>query len=158
MLQKILTSSRYTIAIAVVGCFLASLICLLIGGAQMINILIQVVQEGLNHAETKNIVASLFELIDLFLIAVVFYIVSLGLYELFIDDRLELPGWLVIHDLDDLKAKLTNGMVVVMIVHFLGNLLHGREITDLLPLSVSIAVIILALTVFQLVHRKNSEH
>jgi uncharacterized membrane protein YqhA len=71
---------------------------------------------------------------------------------------LELPSWLVIRSLDDLIGKLINGMVVVMEVYFLGLLVNWDGQIDLLPLSISITLIIGALTFFQLINIKKSDH
>jgi uncharacterized membrane protein YqhA len=158
MMQKILTSSRFTILIAVIGTFLASLTTLILGGVQSILVIINAFQEGISIKASKGIAVSFIELVDMFLIGIVFYIISLGLYELFIDDSLELPSWLVIRSLDDLKGKLINGMVVVMGVYFLGLLVNWDGQIDLLPLSISITLIIGALTFFQLINIKKSDH
>jgi len=55
-----------------------------------------------DRAGIKELMALLLEVIDLFLVATVFIIISLGLYELFIA-KAPLPGWLTICNLDDLK-------------------------------------------------------
>ena len=52
----------------------------------------------------------------LFLLSTVFYITALGLYELFIDDRIKVPEWLGIHDIVDLKAKLISVTILVLSV------------------------------------------
>ena len=62
---------------------------------------------------SKILALGFIESIDLFLLDTVFFIISLGLYELFIGDTLEWPHWLVIHTLDDLKNKLIGVIVVV---------------------------------------------
>lgn len=55
----------------------------------------------------------LIEVIDVFLLATGFYIIAMGLYELFIDDKLNIPGGPVIHDFDDLKGSLISIVIVV---------------------------------------------
>ena len=54
--------------------------------------------------------------------ATVFYIVALGLYELFIA-KAPLPGWLKICDLDDLKTKLLGLVIIALSVLILGEAL-----------------------------------
>jgi len=65
----------------------------------------------------KGAMAVAVEIIDLFLVATVFYIISLGLYELFIA-KAPLPGWLKVCDLDDLKEKLLGLVVIALAVLF----------------------------------------
>jgi uncharacterized membrane protein YqhA len=158
MFHKILLSSRFFIVIAVIGSFLASLASLVYGGIKSVSVIISLFQRGLLEKSTKSVAVSFIELIDLFLIGTVFYIVALGLYELFIDEKLELPTWLVIRNLDDLKMKMINGIVVIMAVYFLGELVEWDGQTDLLGLSISIALIIAALTFFQSTNSKKTDH
>ena len=51
------------------------------------------------------------------------------LYPLFVDDGIDMPSWLRIRNLDDLKEKLVGVIVVVMGVYFLG-LLVPRHRAD----------------------------
>lgn len=158
MMNKILTSSRYVTLIAVLGSFLAALFSLLGGGLKTVTVVTSVFQTADKVPSAKAIALAFIEVVDLFLIGTMFYIIALGLYELFIDDQAKLPAWLVIRNLDDLKAKLISGIVVIMAVYFLGVLLEGDGQVDLLRLSASIALIIGALTVFQFVNSKQSDH
>jgi uncharacterized membrane protein YqhA len=149
MFHKILLSSRFFIVIAVIGSFLASLASMVYGGIKSVSVVFGLFQSGFLEKPTKSVAVSFIELIDLFLIGTVFYIIALGLYELFIDEKLELPAWLVIRNLDDLKMKLINGIVVIMGVYFLGKLVEWDGQTNLLELSIAIALVIAALTFFQ---------
>jgi len=93
-------------------------------------------------------VLSFVEVIDLFLLATVFYIIALGLYELFIDDRVHVPEWLEIHNLDDLKNRLTSVVVVLLSVLFLGRVVQWDGTGNILPFGLSIALVIASLTYF----------
>jgi uncharacterized membrane protein YqhA len=155
MFHKILTSSRFIVLIAVIGSFLASIASLLSGGARTVQVILKLFEKLDSPSAVKGIAYSFIEVVDLFLIGTIFYIIALGLYELFVDDRLELPGWLVIRNLDDLKAKLINGIIVIMGVYFLGALVNWDGQSDLLRLSISVAVMITALTFFQVAHARS---
>ncbi len=96
----------------------------------------------------KILALGLIESIDLFLLGTVFYIIALGLYELFIDDTIQLPHWLVIHTLDDLKNKLLGVAVVIMAVVFLGNVINWHGEPEIVYLGIAIAFVIVALTWF----------
>ena len=150
-LRNLLASSRFLMIIAVIGSFLAAVASIVYGGLRTVAVVLQLFQKGLSDKVAKGMMVSFIELIDLFLVSAIFYIISLGLYELFIDDQIQLPDWLVIHTLDDLKSKLINGMVVILAVYFLGVLANWDGQKDLLSLSAAISMIILALTVFQFV-------
>jgi uncharacterized membrane protein YqhA len=93
------------------------------------------------------------ELIDGYLLAIVLLIFALGLYELFIskidqaEDSENASQVLVIHSLDDLKARLSKVIVMILIVKFFEHALEMKFTTplDLLSFSAGIALIGLAL-------------
>ena len=71
-------------------------------------------QGEISSKNSKKLVVAMIEVIDLFLLGTVFYITALGLYELFISDNIDVPEWLEIHTIDDLKGKLISVVVVVL--------------------------------------------
>jgi uncharacterized membrane protein YqhA len=86
--------------------------------------------------------------LDVFLISIVAYIISLGLYTLFIDDALPLPRWLRIQDLEDLKNHMVSVVVAVLAVLFLQEAVARAADLDLLSLAIALALMIAALTFF----------
>lgn len=147
MLKRLLSSSRFLMLVAVLGAFLAFAALLLYGGAQTLALLATIFNGGLDDDPKQAILAAI-QITDLFLLAALLYIIALGLYELFIDDTLDLPAWLLIHNLDDLKEKLLGVVVVVMAVFFLGKLLGWDGSVDLLSLGFAASTGIAALTYF----------
>ena len=77
-------------------------------------------RESVSSKGAKILALGLIEATDVFLLGVLLFIISMGLYALFVDDTLPLPRWLEIHDLDDLKAELISVVVAVLAVLFLG--------------------------------------
>src|SRR4051794_10618366 len=73
------------------------------------------------HGEVEGMAFGLVQLMDSFLIGAGLLIFALGLQELFVGE-LALPAWLVIRDLDELKAKLAGIVTMVMAVSFLERL------------------------------------
>lgn len=88
------------------------------------------------------------EIVDLFLLATVVQVVSLGLYQLYFRQDLDLPKWLKIDDLEDLKSKLVSVTITVLAVYFLGNAVVWEGGADVLYLGGGVAVVIVALTYF----------
>jgi len=95
----------------------------------------------------KEVMAISIEIIDLFLVATVFYIISLGFYELFIS-KAPLPGWLKICDLDDLKDKLLGLVVIALAVLFLGEALTWTGAADILGYGIGTAATIIAISLY----------
>ncbi|MBW4605116.1 MAG: YqhA family protein [Calothrix sp. FI2-JRJ7] len=100
---------------------MASVTVLIYGVIETSDAVIHIILGGpVSSKGAKKVVVAFVEVIDLFLLSTVFYITALGLYELFIDDRIKVPEWLEIHTLDDLKGKLISVVVVLLSVLFLG--------------------------------------
>ena len=88
------------------------------------------------------------EIVDLFLLATVVQVVSLGLYQLYFDQDIRLPAWLKIETLDDLKDKLVGVVITVLAVFFLGKAVVWSGGIDLLYLGAAVAVVMMASTWF----------
>lgn len=88
------------------------------------------------------------EIVDLFLLATVVQVVSLGLYQLYFKQDLAVPKWLKIETLDDLKSKLVGVVITVLAVFFLGQAVTWRAGPDILYIGGAVALVIVALTYF----------
>jgi len=95
----------------------------------------------------KEYLATAVQIIDIFLVATVFYLISMGLYELFIA-RAPLPGWVEIRNLDDLKTKLLGLTVIALAVIFLGTALTLSTETGILELGAAIGIMIAAIAAY----------
>jgi uncharacterized membrane protein YqhA len=146
--RQILSGSRILILIAVICSLMISLKLLLYGATQTFVTVSHALTLGHSSKEAKTVILAFIEIIDLFLLATVFYITALGLYALFIDDRLKVPAWLEIHTLDDLKGKLASVVVVILSVIFLGQAVKWEGGTDILPFGLSVALVSGVLTYF----------
>lgn len=134
--------------IAVFGSFVASVTLLIYGALETVITIGHTATGPVSSANSKQLILSCIEVVDLFLLATVFYITALGLYELFIDERIKVPDWLEIHTIDDLKTKLTSVIVVVLSVLFLSEVVRWNGGTNIFPLGAGIALVIAALTYF----------
>jgi uncharacterized membrane protein YqhA len=145
---RVLGRSRYLIVIAVI-CILAAAAALLAFGArQTVHLLYGLGLDPHDPEATKTLILGAIELTDLLLLATALYVIAIGLFELFIDNRLVLPSWLEIHDLNDLKEKLIGVLIVVMAVLFLGQVVTWDGKRDLLRYGAATALVIAALTWF----------
>ena len=146
MLRNILASSRYLLVIAVIGSFLTSITLLLYGGLSVGSIIIEMfVHRAFTSDEFKHLAVEDIELIDLFLLGAVLYIIALGLSELFIDDKLPTPRWLKISSLNDLKVILIGVVIVLLGVTFLGNVVNWDGSANILALGIAVGLVLFAL-------------
>ncbi len=103
---------------------------------------------------TSHNLGFLLLLTDLFLIGATLMIAAFGFYDLFIGRTgasgpgVRLPGWLRMHDLNDLKARVISMIILVAAVSFVDDVVESKGSRDTLYLGVGVAVVIAALTAF----------
>ena len=151
MFHRLLPSTRILMLIPFAGSLAAAVLLTVYASVRLVQLFGETFST-LQQASAKGgklLALASIEIVDLFLLGAALFIVALGLYELFIDDRLELPAWLVIHDLDDLKSKLINVIVLIMGVLFLGQAVNWDGERELLGFGGALALVIAALTYFK---------
>jgi uncharacterized membrane protein YqhA len=147
--RSIFGASRFVIGLAVIGAFLGAFILLLIATITLLHIAWTEITEfdvnRLSRGHLDQLAVELIEITDIILLGTVLYIVALGLYQLFIDQRLPLPPWLKVSDLTDLKRDLIGVVVVLLGVSFLGEVVNWEGSGSVLPLGAAVALVIAAL-------------
>ncbi len=148
-MTRFFATARFTILIAVIGSFLAAITLLIFGGLVTIKVIAETVSSPkIEFKAMKDLLLAFIQLVDLYLIATAIFVIALGLYELFVDERVTVPAWLEIHHLDDLKEKLIGVIVAVMAVYFLGLLVSWDGQSNLLIPGGALALVTVALTYF----------
>ena len=148
IVRRLLGSTRHFILVAVVGSFIASAAALVYGGVATVAIAVRTfAQPDFSGTGAKLLAVDLLTMTDLFLLGTVLYIVSVGLYELFVDDRLPMPGWLRITTLDDLTERLLGLVTVLLAVTFVGSAVTWAGGTDIVALGVAIASVVGVVTI-----------
>ncbi|MCE8007844.1 MAG: YqhA family protein [Aestuariivita sp.] len=149
MISRTLGASRFLIILAVLGSLLAAATLLIYGVLEAGQLILATLEKAeISRKGAKALALEFIEIVDLFLLGTVFYIIALGLYELFIDTNIRVPEWLEIKTLDDLKNKLIGVVIVVLGVLFLGQVVGWDGERDLLGFGAAIALVIAALTYF----------
>ena len=103
---------------------------------------------------TSHNLGFLLLLTDLFLVGATLMIAAFGFYELFIGridangPGMRLPGWLKMDDLNDLKARVIQMIILVAAVTFTDVVVESKGGLDTLYLGTGVAVVIAALTAF----------
>ena len=86
-----------------------------------------------------------FKILDLFLLGTILYIVALGLAALFLDAEAALPRWFKVGELQDLKVIVSQSVVVVLLIAFLGDVLEWENGTDIAFVGGGVAAVIAAI-------------
>jgi len=160
LFEGALWNSRFVILTAVLGSLFAGFAIFYMATVDVWSLVSHVIHYGdasmtdeARKALHDRTVTHIVEVVDGYLLATVMLIFSLGLYELFISDIDQALGnkssskILVIHSLDDLKARLAKVIIMIMIVTLFEQALNMKMQSplDLLYLGGSIALIALAL-------------
>ena len=119
-----------------------------------IGILKATIDTVLTRVPLKDTIVAILTSIDAILLGTVLLVIGYGLYELFVDTNLEIPEWLEINTLDDLKAKLTGVIVAIIAVVFVGLLVETKSPNDVLYYGVGAGAVVLSLAAFSFATKK----
>ena len=153
-MRRIIEVSRYVVVLPSLGALFGGLILIIIGLWDMGAAALKLVQP---NVDLKESVVSVLAAVDTLLLATVLLVIGYGLYELFVDESLQLPAWLQIHSLDDLKAKLIGVVVAVVAVVFLGELVEGKDAQATMMTGIGAGALVLALAAFSYATRSSGK-
>jgi uncharacterized membrane protein YqhA len=145
-LSKVLGLARYIAIIAVIGLLITSVATF---GWSIARTVLFVDDLFQGKWRSDDQVVSLLKTIDTYLLALVQFIIVIGLYELFIGE-LDVPQWLKIDSLDDLKKSIIDILVIFVAVKGIEGLLKQKDPLDALTFVGASASLILVLTLFRI--------
>jgi uncharacterized membrane protein YqhA len=149
MLRRVLTSSRYIVTVPIVAILLASILLTVVETLAFVMAIVDFAEApAVSLKAAKSLAVGLIEVVDVFLIAIAMYLVSLSLYVLFVDDTLPLPSWLKVRDLEDLKGNLVSLVIVVLAVMFLREAVAWSSSDNIFAFALALALMIAALVWF----------
>ena len=155
MIRDVLGTSQFLIILAVLGTFAASATLQVFGLLRVAAVILDLIRAGdVSAAAAKSLIADTVSIIDIFLIGTVLFVISAGLYQLFVQRTIALPDWLRIESLDDLKDNLTEVIVVAILVAFLGQAVEWTGDVAILAFGLAIGAVILAVAALTWVTRR----
>jgi len=143
-MKFILERSKYLALVGVIAMLFAAFAAFAWGTLKTVSTVSLVL---VSMGKDKAITVELIKIVDSFLIATALLIFAVSMYELFIAE-LELPDWMLAHNLNDLKAKLSSMIVLVMAVKFLEKLLEVEDASSLLQIGIATALMSAVLIAF----------
>lgn len=102
----------------------------------------------------KETIVEVLTAIDAILLGTVLLVIGYGLYELFIDAEIEVPLWLRVRDLDDLKSKLIGVVVAILAVVFVGVFVDSNRSDDVLSYGAGAGALVVGLAIFAYASKK----
>lgn len=144
-MKKIIESSRYLSIIGVVVLLLMAAIAFAWNAIEAGDFVLKVIS-GEKNEELFSLY--LIKLVDGILISIFLLMLAYSVYSMFVGN-LDLPDWMVAHNLDELKTKLGGVIVLVLAVRFLEFVLEGELASiDVMWMGIGIALMIVAFSVF----------
>ena len=149
--ERALSLSRVVVVVPVIVLLLSAMASFAYGTDVFVRSVAHIVDDP---QVTSHNLGFLLLLTDLFLIGATLMIAAFGFYDLFIGRTgasgpgARLPGWLRMHDLNDLKARVISMIILVAAVSFADVVVESKGGLDTLYLGVGVAVVIAALTAF----------
>jgi len=150
-------NSRFIVLLAVVFGLLGAIILFVVASMDIWGVAVYAFNTLITHAHPEDfhedVVAGIIGAVDLYLIAVVMFIFSFGLYELFIADIEAAEGkngskLLAIHSIDELKDKIAKVIVMVLVVNFFQRVLHTNFTTPLEMMYFALSITALAVGLY----------
>ena len=153
MIKWLVEKSRYLALFSVFGLLAGALLALFWG---LFKTFETFKLTFVHFADSNYKLISLFDCLDSFLVSAALLVLGVSLYELFIG-KLDVPDWMLVKDLNELKAKFTFVIVPVLAVKFVEKLLQSENALETLYYGIAVALVSASLSAFNLVSQKEKE-
>lgn len=152
-MKRILGLTRYAVVVPALASILGALLLMAQGSIEMIAV---VIDTFINSASLKETIVEVLTAVDAILLGTVLLVIGYGLFELFIDPDLDVPLWLRVNDLDDLKSKLIGVVVAIIAVVFVGVFVDSNRAADVISYGVGAGALVAGLAIFAFATKKPS--
>ena len=149
-MKWIIEKSRYVAYIGVLVLLVCSLTAYVLGVYKTVKTVIAI---ALNEVKDDFALIALFDCLDIILVGTALLVISVSLYELFIGE-LKVPDWMLVRNLNELKANFSFVIIPLMSVKFLQKLLQSENALDTLYYGIGVALVTLSLAAFNYVSEK----
>jgi uncharacterized membrane protein YqhA len=157
LLLRGLAATRIVFTLAILSTFVASVTLLVLGTIETFQTVFRVVGIGRQTYGPAEARQHFIEVVDLFLVATILYVISIGIYQLFADSRLPVAAWLKVRSASDLEQKLIGVLITVLGVEGLARVISWDGLVNLLPFGLTTGLLIGVLAYFAVNHRKSHD-
>jgi uncharacterized membrane protein YqhA len=154
IMKRILGLTRYAVVIPAFASIVGALLLMALGSISMVTVVIDTFTDTLSLKET---IVEVLTAVDAILLGTVLLVIGYGLYELFIDADIDVPLWLRVDNLDDLKSKLIGVIVAIIAVVFVGVFVDSNRAAEVISYGVGAGAIVTGLAVFAFATSKNGK-
>jgi uncharacterized membrane protein YqhA len=157
LLLQGLAATRIVFTLAVLSTFVAAVTLLVLGTIETFRTVATLLGFGEQSLSLPQVRQHYIEVVDLFLVATIMYVMSIGFYQLFADRRLPVAAWLKVQSASDLEQKLIGVLITVLGVESLSQIAGWDGQTNLLPFGLTTALVIGALAYFAVNHPEKDD-
>ena len=150
-MKRIMGLTRYAVFVPAIASIIGALLLMAQGSWAMLMAVIDSVSDGYGLKET---IVEVLTAVAAILLGTVLLVIGYGLYELFIDADLDVPQWLRVYDLDDLKSKLIGVVVAIVAVVFVGVFVDSNRASDVISYGVGAGALVVGLAIFAFATKK----
>ena len=150
-MKRIMGLTGYAVFVPAIASIIGALLLMAQGSWAMLMAVIDSVSNGYGLKET---IVEVLTAVDAILLGTVLLVIGYGLYELFIDADLDVPQWLRVYDLDDLKSKLIGVVVAIVAVVFVGVFVDSNRASDVISYGVGAGALVVGLAIFAFATKK----
>ena len=152
-MRRILGLTRYTVFVPALAAIIGALLLMAQGSISMVMVIVDAVA---NQTSLKDTIVDVLTAVDAILLGTVLLVIGYGLYELFVDTEIEVPLWLQVKNLDDLKSKLIGVVVAIIAVVFVGVFVDSNRAQDVVSYGLGAGALVAGLALFALATRKDN--
>lgn len=145
-MKNLIVKGRLIIVLPAVVLMLGSVLTALYGTWLFILLLYRGITEEL-FLKPKTVVTEFFTIMDIYLLVIIQYLFTVGLWQLFIGE-LPVPASIGIDSIDQLKAKLASVIILFLSVFFSQQAIQVTEPIAVLYMGMGIAPIIAVLVLY----------
>ncbi len=144
-MKNLVAFTRFAVIVPALASILGALLLMGQGSYAMVLAVIDAIQ---SQYGLKQTIVEVLTAIDAILLGTVLLVIGYGLYELFIDNNLDVPLWLRVDDLDDLKSKLIGVVVAIIAVVFVGVFVDSNRVADVVDYGIGAGALVTGLALF----------
>ena len=153
-MRRILGLTRFAVIVPALASILGALLLMAQGSISMGVVVFNAV---VGSSTLKSSIVDVLTAVDAILLGTVLLVIGYGLYELFIDSDIDVPQWLRVDDLDDLKSKLIGVVVAIVAVVFVGVFVDANRAEDVVSYGIGAGALVVGLAVFAWASRSDSK-
>lgn len=152
-MKRVLGLTRYAVFVPALASIVGALLLMAQGSVAIVAAVISSIRD---ETKLKVTIVDVLTAIDAILLGTVLLVIGYGLYELFIDADIDVPLWLRVRNLDDLKSKLIGVVVAIIAVVFVGVFVDSNRASDVISYGAGAGAIVAGLALFAYATKKDS--